>query len=484
MGATLREHRLHLAGGFGAATVIVALAAVAQRPGALPILAAGVLIVLDVVLVRWSVAGDDTPSRTLRRSLSLLAASWVAVAIVPLHDIGRQSAQSAVSTLTLQTATELVLYGIVGLLAVHLLRTSVPLVPIGFPLTVLAVWVVASAAWGATPAYALARGFEYAALVALATATAGTIALSRAHLEALVAMVLRWTVRATLALIGLGVVLGPIFVVVTRSNQDRFTWIGAHPTESGFLLGATLLILLSTPAVHLRMPDLARYAAMGVVALALYQNQTRTTLAGVVVGGLVLLVVWARRDPARGLGAGLVTFGGATVALLLAGGALSTYVLRGEGTDRLTTLNGRTDLWDVGFDALHGPMDWLHGLGYGATRFVFIDEYAFAGDAHNSILGTLVSLGVVGVLLLAAAVLSATTGLWRGDITRTDAGGALLVLLTYAVVASLTSDDLAQPHFGLVTLFLATAAAAGWHGAPDPDPDAAADRRTSGVAAA
>lgn len=473
-----QQHRTTLAGALGVATSVVVLGSVARRPGALPLLVGGALLLLDLVLVRWSVRPAQTEA-TLSRSISLVAAAWVAVALLPLHDIGRQSAKSAVSTLTLQTATELAVYGLAGLLAVHLLRTTVPMVPIGAPLTLLAVWTVASAAWGATPAYAVARGLEYVALVALATATAGIIATGRHRLEHLVALVLRWMVRSTLVLIALGIVLGPVFVTVTASNRDRFTWIGAHPTESGFLLGAALLVLASTSAERLRLPPAGRIVAALVVVVALQQNQTRTTLAGIVAGIVVLIALRARRDPDRGLQLGFLTAGGSIVALLLAGGALSAYVLRGEGTERLTTLNGRTDLWGVGFDALDGPMAWLHGLGYGATRYVFIDEFAFAGDAHSSVLGTLVSLGLVGVALLLAAVLRAAVALWRTDLATTEDGTAMLVLLTYSVVAAATSDDLAQPHLGLAVLFLGTAVAAGWRHARSGDEPAAAGARTA-----
>ena len=464
------QHRGRAIGALGIAVLVAAVASIARRTGALPALVGGALLLFDLILVRWAVRPRAAGS-TLARSISLVSAAWVAVALVPLHDIGRQSAQSAVSTLTLQTATELVVYGAAGLLATHLLRTTVPVIPLGVPLTVLPVWVVASAAWGATPAYALARGLEYVALAVLAMATAGLIAAARPNLDQVVSMFLRRIVWVTLGLIGLGVALGPLFVVVTASNRDRFTWIGAHPTESGFLLGAALLVLLATGAARLRLPPAGRVAAIGVVVVAMQQNQTRTTLAGVVVGVVVLLALRARRDPDRGLQLGFVTLGSAVAGLLLAGGAVSSYVLRDEGTARLTTLNGRTDLWGVGFDALDGPMAWLHGLGFGATRYVFIDQFAFAGDAHNSLLGTLVGLGLVGVALLLAAVVRAGLGLWRDEgLATSDGGTALLVLLTYAVVAGATSDDLAQPHLGLTILFLATAVAAGWRHGTDGSP--------------
>ena len=459
----LRSRRLEIVAGAVGLVGLVVLGAIAHRPGALPLLAAGLLLVVDVVLVRWSVPRTNRGEASAHRVSVLVAASWVAIAFLPVHDFSRQSTQAAVSSLSLQTGGELVLFGVVGGFAVLLLRTSVPLVPIGVALTVLPVWVLASASWAETPAYAVARALEYVAMALLAFATAGLAVRRRAALDEVVTLVLRWTARLTVGMVLLGVALGPLFVVVTRSNRDRFTWMGAHPTESGFVLGAAILVLVSTSSTRLRMPGWMRAACLLVTAVALYENQTRTVLAGLVLGGAVLLLLEARRRPDAAALSGFFVVGGSLVAVLVAGGALRGYVLRGDDSSRLTTLNGRSDLWSVGFDALTGPMDWVHGLGYGATRVVFVDEFAFAGNAHNSVLGTLVGLGVVGVALLLVAVVKAAVVLWRsGVLSGSEHGATLAALLAYSLVAAVTSDNLAEPHFGLVVLFLCTAVGAGW----------------------
>jgi O-antigen ligase len=360
--------------------------------------------------------------------------------------------------------------------ALILLLAVVPWRPVGAPITLVPVWVLASAAWAAAPAYALARGAEYVALLLLAVVTAGIGWRSRDALDRLLALVLRWLVLATLALIAAGVALGPMFVVVTAANRDRFTWIGAHPTESGFMLGSALLVLLATDARRLRVPAWFRPGAVLAVAVALYQNQTRTVLAGVVVGGLALLLLWVRSGSGAAWFATYATGALGVVAALFVGGAISSYIVRGGDVSRLTTLNGRTDLWDVGLAALDGPTDWLVGLGYGATRTVFIGEFAFAGNAHSSLLGTLVGLGLVGAALLIAALVRAGSLLVSSGLLRVGGGRALLAMFLFSVVGAVSSDGLAEPHLALTVLFLVTGAAQGWRATPstetaEPDAD-------------
>ena len=456
---------------------LVALGTLARRSGSLPFIVAGTLLALDVVLVRWSRPIPGQSVGDPHRIIVLLGASWVAMAFLPLHDFHPQSSRAALTGLTMQTAAELAVFGLIGVFAAFLLRSYVPFVPPGAALTFLPVWVLTSAVWADASLYTIGRGLEYVAMTAAAAATTGLVIRSRDALEEVITLFLRWTTRVTMVLIVLGIAFGPQFVVETESNRDRFTWIGAHPTASGFLLGATLLVLVSTDSRQLRVPPPVRATFLVAAAVALYQNQTRTVLAGLVVGGALLFVLHGRRHPDAAALSGFFAVGGSVFAVLVAGGAIGSYILRGGDSSRLTTLNGRSDLWGVGFDALTGPLEWFHGLGFGATRVVFVDQYAFAGNAHNSVLGMLVGLGIVGVLLLLAGVLFAATTLVRsGFVSTSTHGPTMIALFAYVLVNAITSDCLAEPHFGLVFLYLASAAGVGWMATVhrwDRQPDAA-----------
>lgn len=450
--------------GGGIAAGALALGVASRVGGTVALVVGGALAVLDVVLLRWH--GRSAPAPGDREVdegiIGGIAAAWVVVALLPMHDIGRQSATAAVSSLTLQTGIELLVFGGIGALCALLLRTILPWSPVGAALAILPVWVVASAAWAEAPSYAVARGTEYVALLLLAGATASIGARSPAALDHLLGAALRSYALVTVALVLAGVVLGPVFVVVTAANRDRFTWIGAHPTESGFVLGTALLILLATDGERLRLAGPLRLAAIAVVGIALYENQTRTVLAGLLVAVAVLLGLRMR----QGSGAAWITSylagAGGIVAAVFASGAIVSYVLRGGDWSTLASLNGRSDLWEVGLAALEGPADWLLGLGYGATRTTFVGEFAFAGNAHNSLLGTLVNLGLVGVVIVLAAIGRALVMLVRGGMLRSSAGRTLFGVFLYALVAGVSSDALAEPHAGLAVLFLVGGAVSGW----------------------
>lgn len=452
----------------------VALGVASRLEGAVVLVLGGALVVLDVVLLRWH--GGTAPAHGQRdvddRIISGIAAAWVVVALLPMHDIGRQSATTAVTSLTLQTGVELLVFGAIGALCALVSRTVLAWSPVGAALAILPVWVAASAAWAEAPSYAVGRGIEYVALLLLAGVTAAVGARSRRALEQLLAAVLRSYALVTVLLVVAGFVLGPFQVVVTAANRDRFTWIGAHPTESGFVLGTALLILVATGAERLRLPGPVRLAAIAVVAAALYENQTRTVLAGLLVAVAVLLLLRMRQGSGTAWFASYVAGAGGLVTAVLAGGAVVSYVLRGGDWSTLTSLNGRRDLWAVGLAALEGPADWLLGLGYGATRTTFVGDFAFAGNAHNSLLGTLVSLGLVGVVIVVAAIGRALVLLVRTGMLGSSAGRTLLGAFIYTIVAGVSSDALAEPHAGLALLFLVSGAASGWQaGATSAAPD-------------
>ncbi|WP_436793943.1 O-antigen ligase family protein [Actinospongicola halichondriae] len=467
-----------LVGATIALSVLVA-AGLAQFGGGLAMIAAGGLLVANVILLRWSSPGRGRSKSVDTRIAALLAASWLVMAITPMHNFSYQSTAAATSSLSIQTAGELVVFTGIGAFSAFLLRTYLPLRSIGASLTLTPVWVIASASWGGTPAYAVARGIEYVAIAFLALATVGLGARNREALELMATRVIRWLAGLTVFLIPVGFALGPMYVVMTAANRGRFTWAGAHPTESGFLLGAAVLVFASTRAEVLGIRPWMRGAGLLVTAAALFQNQTRTALAGVAVGIAVIVILDARAHPDRAAFQGFLAFAGAVGAVAVAGGALGGYALRGGSTEDLTSLNGRSDLWAVGFDALHGPLDWILGLGFGATRRVFIDDFAFAGTAHNSLLGTLVGLGLVGVVLLFGSVLRASVELF-GHHRRSSPGygATYLSLLAYTLVAAATRDNLAEPQFGIVFVYLCAALAIGASGPSASDDEPSSDDAT------
>src|SRR5690606_11205663 len=175
----------------------------------------------------------------------------------------------------------------------------------------------------------------------------------------------------SLVLTALGFAFGPMYVSVTRSNLDRFTWIGAHPNGSGLVLSAAIVIVLSTPRDVLRLPVPLHLASVPVLVVAMYDNHSRTAWLCAAVSLLVSLVLQGRLHRlGRWIGApalAAVVVG----AVAYRGPEIWHYLLRDRDTQNLASGNGRRELWGIGFRALDGAVDWTVGLGYGAARRVF-----------------------------------------------------------------------------------------------------------------
>jgi O-antigen ligase len=378
-----------------------------------------------------------------------------------LHDFSGRSTTAAVTRASSQSALELLLFGLVGLTALVVLRLRPSVVRPGPMWIALPTWVVASAFWSSFPAYTIARGLEYVAMSALALASTTLVGADAAAFERLMWSTIRWVIRATLVLMALGVAFGPRLVLAAAENAGRFTWIGAHPTQSSFLMGASLLLALAAPAHRLGVPGWGKAAMVAAFGVGLYANESRTALAATILGAAVIGWRHIRARPEHGVAAipALVL---ATVGVLVATGSnVGSYVLRGGDASTLTSLNGRTDLWSVGLAALDSPAAWLHGLGFGATRTVFVADFSFASSAHNSLLGQLVNLGIVGVAIVVVLLVTTLTGLARSEPRPVgDHVLPLLAVMAFVVAIASTADELAEPTFGTAMVLLASTAAA------------------------
>jgi hypothetical protein len=214
------------------------------------------------------------------------------------------------------------------------------------------------------------------------------------------------------------------------------------------------VILVAVPLHHLRLRSWSRLALIVFVLWGLYTNQTRNVVAGIVLAGILLLVDQARKRPAGAIGTIYVGLG-AVLAVLGVGGAIWSWLLRGGSSSRLTSLNGRDELWPIGFDALHGAGDWLIGLGFGTSKTLFTAQHAWATNAHNSLLGNLVNLGVIGCALTILILLQAAANLVRKHaLVTSPCGPVLCALLLLVLATAVVSESLAEPGFGLALLYL------------------------------
>ncbi len=89
---------------------------------------------------------------------------------------------------------------------------------------------------------------------------------------------------------------------------------------------------------------------------------------------------------------------------------------RSGSTEEITNFTGRSEIWEACWGLIKDK-PW-QGYGLGSVRIeipkVFYDEWGnTAATAHNFVLESLISVGVIGTSLLLAVVLMSTVGLTR-----------------------------------------------------------------------
>jgi len=173
-----------------------------------------------------------------------------------------------------------------------------------------------------------------------------------------------------------------------------------------------------------RLLQLAAVAGFGFLGLAVAFTLTRTVLFGLIVFGAVSLAL--DRTPAKGGWAVRLTR--VALPLLLVAGFLAIVPerqlesrladLRPSGT--LARLDpqlgsGRGMIWTAVFAELskNRPGEWMFGHGLGTTFDAVAKAIHLWLDAHNSYLNILYELGLVGLALYVALILSSLAGLWK-----------------------------------------------------------------------
>lgn len=294
--------------------------------------------------------------------------------------------------------------GIFGLVAVYLLdRRSPPLhwrrtaLPMGWA-TAYTAFLALSCLWSPYRTVAAVRAVE--TCVVLLLAWVATRRGSRAHMHRLAHgfMVL------TAASVGVGIVY-PMPELPTQIG--RFTWLMVHPTASAVFLGIAIvlgvvyLVEWADDTADVRWP---RWAYMGLLAVnvgALMANHTRGVVLGVVAA---LFALMSLLRPIRRRLTGLAFVIWATVLVVLTSAdTIIAYFTRGQSASKLATLNERTNLWSVAFDAwIKQP---LFGYGLNASRGIFVGSTGL-GTGHNAVVNVLVDLGAVGLVIWLTLVVS------------------------------------------------------------------------------
>jgi hypothetical protein len=182
-----------------------------------------------------------------------------------------------------------------------------------------------------------------------------------------------------------------------------------------------------------------------ITLASLLLTHTRTALvgmvAGIIVAGLSLFTVRAR---ARKLfvTAGIVV----SIGALTLSGVVTAYLARGESTQELTDLTGRTNVWSQILTAPRDEFQVFFGFG--------LSNLSFNGlSIDSNWLGAYLDLGLVGVAIGAAILLFLLVSafLQPPGVQRALA----LFLIAYCIVSSFTETGLSDASLYLLDLSVA-----------------------------
>lgn len=314
-----------------------------------------------------------------------------------------------------------------------------PVPPVAWVAALFPAMAVASTVWSELRLISAARGLQY--LAAAGTMLYGAGWARRAPLATLAAIErgLRLLVPVLLALVAWG--------WVSPSWWDgRFAWPGTHPIAGTSLLGVPVILLAASDRRNRITAPVPWWLVVALFGVTMLRMQSRGPLVGVVLGVLAVVLMRSRRDTRIAAVTGALVLVAVGVALMSTT-SLVSYALRGKSADTIGSLSGRTELWDHVLANPIGSEIW--GVGIGANRTALLQAFPWAGNAHNTWLDLLQNLGVIGVALAAAALLTVIV-----VSLRAPHPGAL-GLAVFLLVTSITTPAFGQPGAEAMALFLA-----------------------------
>ena len=183
-------------------------------------------------------------------------------------------------------------------------------------------------------------------------------------------------------------------------------------------------------------------AALGTMLLLTHtRTEVIALMAGLLVAGLSMFMVSAR---VRKLFASLgITV---SIAIIAFSSVLTTWLARGQNSQQLTGLTGRTTVWAA---VVNTPRDWFQVLfGFG------LSNEGFNGlPIDSNWLTAYQDLGLVGVSIVAAMLLFVLVNAYFQP--RSERRALALFLVAYLMVTSYTETGLSNASMYLLELALA-----------------------------
>lgn len=253
---------------------------------------------------------------------------------------------------------------------------------------------------------------------------------------------LRW-IYIALGLTGIGILASPGKAFAFNGRLQGVIWpmtatqVGQYAAVAvgltAFLwLGRQLSGRLSLAGITLGMTFLLlSHTRTAIVAL----------VAGTVMAGMSLFVVNARVRKFFAAGLGVVA-----IAVIAAGGFMTTWLERGENAQGLLSLTGRTNFWALVLDEPRTTFQQIFGFGLSNASIDGnpIDSNWLAAYQLEGYFGDIVCGMMLAFLLVKA--LFQSSGIRRA---------ISLFIVTYCMVASFTEDALADASTYLLHLVIA-----------------------------
>jgi O-Antigen ligase len=183
-------------------------------------------------------------------------------------------------------------------------------------------------------------------------------------------------------------------------------------------------------------------AVLGIMLLLTHTRvEVIALVAGLVVAGLSMFAVRVR---VRRLFAGVAIT--VSVAAIAFSGVLTAWLARGENTQQLSNLTGRTNVWTSVLRIARDPWQMMFGYSLSSKAFngLPIDSNWLAGYYD---------LGLVGVAIIAAFLLFVLVDAFFQP--RGVRRALALFLVTYLIITSYTETGLSDASMYLLELYLA-----------------------------
>ena len=174
-----------------------------------------------------------------------------------------------------------------------------------------------------------------------------------------------------------------------------------NPNSVGLI--SSLLIIHNAAKISRTYSKKSKIIAATIILasiLTLILAQSRTSIAGLIAG----LIIYLYLDKKKGMALSLLLTG--VIIMLFTSGSeiISSYLLRGQSAELVSSLSGRTHGWSVAWEMFQ-QSPWIgHGFA-AAARTDILGGQSGASTLHGAIFDIIVGVGLAGLIPWALAML-------------------------------------------------------------------------------